>query len=133
MLFSNRLRWLRNRYGYSQAALAEELSLSRMTYTQYESGHREPNLETLLHLSKIFHVSTDFLLGVSDLSHMPELSPQESYLISQFDRLTDERRHHVFQVLQHELGQQLLSDAFVHNEICSTSNQPNPADLSSKP
>jgi len=118
MLFSDRLRWLRNRSGYSQAALAEELSLSRMTYTQYESGHREPNLETILLLSKVFHVSTDFLLGTSDLSRLPELSPQESYLISQFNRLTDERRQNVLHVLQHELGQQIVSDSFFHHGIC---------------
>ena len=119
MLFSNRLRWLRKHFGYSQATLAEKLSLSRMTYTQYESGHREPNLETLLRLAQMYHVSIDFLLGVSNLSHLPELSPQESYLISQLGRLAEERRQHVFQVLQHELGQQVISDTSLFHEAHS--------------
>ncbi|MBP3701395.1 MAG: helix-turn-helix transcriptional regulator [Lachnospiraceae bacterium] len=115
MLFSNRLRKLRQRFGYSQASLAEELSISRMAYTQYESGHREPPLETIVHLAQMYDVSLDYLLGRSNLSRLPQLSPQESYLLSQLDRLAEERREHVFQVLQQELGHQLISDfSFFH-------------------
>ncbi len=116
MLFSNRLRNLRSKYGYSQAALAEGLSISRMAYTQYESGHRQPTLDTVIQLAQLYHVSTDFLLGMSDLSRLPQLSPQESYLISQLDRLAEERRAHVFQVLQRELGHQALSETLIFHE-----------------
>jgi transcriptional regulator with XRE-family HTH domain len=110
MVLSNRLRWLRKRFGYSQAALADALSVSRMAYTQYESGRREPGLNTLMRLAKIYSVSVDYLLGLSDLSHPPGLSVRESFLLSQLDRLADGRRQVVFQVLQHQLGEQILSD-----------------------
>lgn len=110
MLLADRLRWLRKNFGYSQAALADTLSISRMAYTQYESGHREPGLDILVHLARIYHVSLDYLLGVTDLSHLPQLSSRESYLLSQLDRLADDRRQNVFQTLQHELGEQILSD-----------------------
>ena len=116
MLLSDRLRKLRLRFGYSQAFLAEELSISRMAYTQYESGHREPPLEILIHLAQMYQVSLDFLLGMSDLSRPPQLSPQESYLFSQLGRLADERREHVLQSLQQELGHQLLSDSSISHE-----------------
>ena len=116
MLFSNRLRSLRKRFGYSQAALAESLAISRMAYTQYESGHREPALDTLIQIAQLYHVSLDYLLGLSDLSRLPQLSPQESYLLSQLDRLAEERREHVFQVLQQELGSQILSDFLLAHE-----------------
>ena len=119
MLFSNRLRWLRNRFGYSQAYLADALSISRMAYTQYESGHREPSLETLIQLASIYNVSLDFMLGLSDLSRMPQHNLDEGYLLSQFDRLTEERRRNVFRVLQHELGEQLLSDVSIHPNVSS--------------
>lgn len=111
MLLSNRLRFLRNRFGYSQAALVEALAISRMAYTQYESGNREPNLETLILLSELYGVSLDYLLGLSDLSISPTLSVRERTLLSQLDRLTADRRQIVFHTLQHELGQQILSDA----------------------
>ena len=116
MLLSDRLRWLRNRYGYSQATIAEKLSLSRMAYTQYESGHREPGLDTLLRIAQVYNVSLDFLLGVSDLSRVPTFSPQEKHLISQLDRLAEDQRQHVFRILQQELGYQMLSDSFITHE-----------------
>lgn len=116
MLLSDRLKQLRIRHGYSQAFLAQELSISRMTYTQYESGHREPPLEILVHLAQMYQVSLDFLLGISDLSRPPQLFPQESYLLSQLDRLAEGRRENVFQTLQQELGHQFLSDAFILHE-----------------
>lgn len=111
MVLSDRLRWLRKRFGYSQAALADALSVSRMAYTQYESGHREPGLNTLVCLANLYGVSVDYLLGLSDLSHLPELSVREGFLLSQLDRLADGRKQVVFRVLQHQLGEQILSDA----------------------
>ena len=119
MLLSDRLRWLRNRHGYSQAAMAEKLSLSRMAYTQYETGHREPGLDILLHIAQMYNGSLDYLLGVSDLSRLPLFSPQENHLISQLDRLTEDRRQYVFQILQQELGYQMLSDSFITHETPS--------------
>lgn len=116
MLFSSRLKKLRLRFGYSQAFLAEELSISRMAYTQYESGHREPPLEILVHLAQMYQVSLDYLLGMSDLSRLPQLSPQEKLLFSQLDRLAEKRRENVFQSLQQELGYQMLSDSLIFHE-----------------
>lgn len=111
MLLSDRLRELRNRFGYSQAALADMLSISRMAYTLYESGRREPGLETLLMLARLYDVSLDYLLGRSDLSTLPSLSFEEHFYLSQLGRLADNRRQAVFRALQHELGEQILSDA----------------------
>lgn len=110
LLLTDRLRWFRKRFGYSQAAVAEALSISRMAYTQYESGHREPGLDTLIRLAQLYDVSLDYLLGLSDLSPLPQLSAHESFLLSQLDRLADDRRQAVFHTLQHELGEQILSD-----------------------
>jgi transcriptional regulator with XRE-family HTH domain len=114
MLLSDRLRWLRKRFDYSQASLADALSISRMAYTQYESGHREPSLDTLIQLARIYNVSLDFLLGLSDFFRPPQHTFREGYLLSQLDRLTEERRHKVFHVLQHELGEQILYDASIY-------------------
>ncbi len=110
MNLAERLRLLRTHFGYSQAALAEKLSVSRMAYTQYESGRREPSLATLIILAETYQISVDFLLGISDLTRLPTLSAQEKILLSQLDRLADERRQQVFHTLKSKLGEQILSD-----------------------
>lgn len=46
----------------SQAQLAEILGVSQQTISKYENGSREPDNATLLKLSKIFNVPTDYLL-----------------------------------------------------------------------
>lgn len=57
------LQRLRKSRGYSQQQIADELGISRQTYSNYELGKREANYETLRRLADYFHVSVDSLLG----------------------------------------------------------------------
>ena len=57
------LRALREKEGLTQKQVANYLQLSRSTYTYYELGKRQPNLQTLSRLAELFHVSADYLLG----------------------------------------------------------------------
>ena len=57
-----RIAALRKDAGMSQAELARELGVSPSAVGMYEQGRREPSAQTLVHLSKIFRVSTDYLL-----------------------------------------------------------------------
>lgn len=51
----------------SQAQLAKKVGLkSSSTIAAYEQGSRFPSLSTLIQLSRVFGVTTDYLLGVSD-------------------------------------------------------------------
>lgn len=50
----------------SQQQVADLLNIRQQSYAQYENDFSEPNLETLAKLAKIFEVSTDYLLGLSD-------------------------------------------------------------------
>lgn len=56
----------RERCGMTQNDLAEQLGVSQQTISKYENGSREPDLENLIRMSKIFHVTTDYLLGLTD-------------------------------------------------------------------
>lgn len=60
-----RLKELREESKMSQEDLAEKLGVSQQTVSKYEQGKREPDNQTLIDLSKIFDVTTDFLLGKS--------------------------------------------------------------------
>ncbi len=57
-----RIAALRKNAGMSQAELARALQVSPSAVGMYEQGRREPSAGTLVQLSKIFHVSTDYLL-----------------------------------------------------------------------
>ncbi|MCO7137316.1 helix-turn-helix transcriptional regulator [[Clostridium] leptum] len=61
-MLSDRLRYLREKNGYTQRQVAEYLNIERSTYTYYEIGKTKPDLEALKKLSAFFHVSIDYLL-----------------------------------------------------------------------
>ena len=68
MTFGERVRNLRHGIGITQEQLAARLNLSKANVSKYESNAIEPNLDTLLALSKIFNVSIDYLLGNDNMS-----------------------------------------------------------------
>ena len=47
-----------------QKDLAKELGVSDNTISYFAKGERAPNLEQIIKISKIFNVSTDYLLGI---------------------------------------------------------------------
>lgn len=62
--FGSRLKELRTERNFTQKQLADRIGLAISAISSYESGNRYPSYEVLLQLSRIFHVSTDYLLGV---------------------------------------------------------------------
>lgn len=57
-----RIAALRRSRGMSQSQLAQELGVSPSAIGMYEQGRREPSAATVVALSKLFMVSTDYLL-----------------------------------------------------------------------
>ncbi len=57
-----RIAALRRRAGLSQAELAELLQCSPSAVGMYEQGRRDPALDMLVRMARIFQVSTDYLL-----------------------------------------------------------------------
>ena len=64
--FHKRLRELRREYGYKIREVAEILGVSVPTVSAYELGARAPLLPGLVKIAKLYHCSTDYLLGLSD-------------------------------------------------------------------
>lgn len=60
-MFSNVLRDLRTKAGLSQEELGKKLGLAKSTISMYESGTREPNLETLEAIADLFNVDMNTL------------------------------------------------------------------------
>lgn len=62
-MFKDRLRSARIARGKTLQSVADALGVTLVTIQKYESGAREPNLQTLTELADFLNVSIDFLLG----------------------------------------------------------------------
>ena len=62
---SIRLQELRKARGYSQQDVASLIGVGRTTYLKYENGDNRPTRK-LNELARLFNVSTDYLLGLTD-------------------------------------------------------------------
>jgi len=58
----------RENAGYSQKELAELIGVAPNTFHGYESGKHDPKSDLLIKIASACHVTTDFLLGASDVS-----------------------------------------------------------------
>ena len=64
--FSERLKELRLEKNLSRKNLADLMNINLRTVSYWELGQRECNLEQLAKLSQIFHISTDYILGLEE-------------------------------------------------------------------
>ena len=63
--FGNILKTLRLRENMTQAQLAQKLGLTKSVISAYETGLRLPSYDILIHIAKIYNVSTDYLFFAS--------------------------------------------------------------------
>ncbi len=66
-MFANRLKLLRNEKKLTQAEFAKLIKVAPSTIGMYESGNREPNINTIKIIAKFFSVSSDYLIGLTDI------------------------------------------------------------------
>lgn len=82
--FGERLRTLRTEKGYTQKQLADRVGLAISAISSYESGNRFPTYDVMVKFARIFHVSTDFLLGMDEVRRLDlsGLSEEDVEIIS---------------------------------------------------
>lgn len=64
MDFGNRLKELRTLNRLTQKQVADRIGVTKSVISFYELKERAPSPEVLIKLSRLFNVSTDYLLGV---------------------------------------------------------------------
>lgn len=62
MEFGEKLQMLRKARGWSQEELAQQINVSRQALSKWESGASIADTENVIALSRLFGVSTDYLL-----------------------------------------------------------------------
>ena len=70
MTIGTKIAACRKRAGMSQEKLANELNISRQAVSRWETGEAVPDTEKVIQLSRIFHVTTDYLL--LDIDEAPQ-------------------------------------------------------------
>ena len=64
-MYFRRIRDLREDQDYTQLFVAKHLNMQRSVYRRYESGEREIPVWALIKLSRLYRVSTDYILGLT--------------------------------------------------------------------
>ncbi|MBP3937375.1 MAG: helix-turn-helix transcriptional regulator [Clostridia bacterium] len=64
-MLSKKIYELRLSFGWTQVQLAQKLSVTKQTVSNWENDNIQPSIDMLIKLSKIFNVSTDYLLGLT--------------------------------------------------------------------
>ena len=74
-MLGKRLKMLRESNNLTQIELGKILGVGNVTLSQYEKGDRNPDYDTLLRIADYFNVSTDYLLGKTDLKNYSDYHP----------------------------------------------------------
>ncbi len=77
------IKSLRETAGLSQSALAKRLGVTRSSVNAWEMGLSIPTAQYIVELSQLFHVSTDYLLGLNNTEalYIDRLSQEEKQIL----------------------------------------------------
>ena len=87
-----KLKELREQEKISQTQLAKKLNMPLITYTRYENGIREPNIETLIKLADFYNVSLDYLVDRKFKNELGYLNEFDYNFIKSYLNLTQAQK-----------------------------------------
>ena len=88
-MIAERIRELRESKKYTQSELAKELGITRSSVNAWEMGISVPSTQYIVELAQIFHVSTDYLVGVTNSAAL------------NVEGLDDDDINIVYQIIEH--------------------------------
>lgn len=83
--FASRLRQLRLDKNLRQEQVAKLIGVNKSAISSYENNTRQPSFDILVRLATLYRVSTDYLLGITNIRSLDlsGLSDEEAALISE--------------------------------------------------
>ena len=86
--FNENLKEARLKSGLSQKELSENIGVAKSTYSLYESGKREPNVNTIKKIASALNVSADILLGIDDQpTTLADINDGDEYTESELEEI----------------------------------------------
>mgnify|MGYP004729332309 CR=1 FL=1 len=64
--FVERIKTLREKEGLTQEQVAKAVGIQGRTYQYYEGGSYAPSAVNLIGIAKLYHVSIDYIVGLTD-------------------------------------------------------------------
>lgn len=96
MTVGERIRELREDADLKQKEVADALNITNRMMSNYERGICNPSLEYLIALSRFFHVSTDYLLSLTDdksaYRSYAKASLEDKHVLQLYHRLDTENQ-----------------------------------------
>jgi HTH-type transcriptional regulator, competence development regulator len=91
-MFPKRLKALRLQKKLTHQDMADFLGITRQGYSKYESGQSQPDIETINKLAEFFNVTTDYLLGRTELpyGYTKEAANEEENTLAKINQLIKE-------------------------------------------
>lgn len=78
MTFGEKIQKLRKESGLSQEELSYQLGVSRQAISKWERDNGYPETDKIVRMSKIFHVTLDYLLNEEEAAEKTAVPPDES-------------------------------------------------------
>nr|DAH03570.1 MAG TPA: Repressor protein CI [Caudoviricetes sp.] len=105
-MIKDTLKEIREKTGMNKKEFANYIGVKYTTYNGYETGAREPASDFLILISKMFDVSVDYIVGLTDeaeVLHSYSLKSAEMEHISKFRELDDIGKEIITFLLDKEL------------------------------
>ena len=90
-MLGNRINELRKSFGWNQVELANKLGVTKQTISNWENENILPSIDILIRVSKLFNVTTDYLLGLDNALQL-NVEGLPINVISHLSQLIDDYR-----------------------------------------
>ena len=117
MDIANNIRKLREDRDFTQKQIAAELGIGYSNYNKMENGFREPSVEELQKLAKLYNITVDELLNPEDITPK-EVVIQDKTLTERvrlIEQLEEEDKQAVYRVIDSMLTNKKFKEFFSKN------------------
>lgn len=99
--FASRLRQLRLDKNLRQEQVAKLIGVNKSAISTYENNTRQPSFDILVRLATLYRVSTDYLLGMTNIRSLDlsGLSDEEVAAVSELVAIMTKRNEHLNSLL----------------------------------
>jgi len=104
-VLGERLKAARERKNLKQNRVAHYLGIHNSTLAKYESGEREPDIETINKLARLYEVSVDYLMGRSEketkvIEKSYELDQLDKEIVNIITKMPKDDKKHIVEFMK---------------------------------